>query len=459
MNTQNDIHILQFGTGNFLRAFFETMNEEISKTHNSLNICIIQSTNGNTLEKLKSANYQYPVWISGKMNGKPVDKIQEITCIKEGLKLPEEGEKFLEYAGHSSVKWIISNVTEAGMVWKNEGPFEKLAESFAGRITQWLFRRFEIIPEAETVIFPLELIPKNGEFLQELVLKHSKAWDLGQEFLNWLELKVTFFTSLVDRIVPGFPKGNKQNPDPSHPLVVHAEPYSFWAIEGKKEQANLIPWLDCTSEVILEESIDLYSLRKIRILNGCHIFMAAHGLSHGVKTVREYVEDRKNLKQLEKMVAQEIIPFLPIDAKELEDYYHSVIERFSNPSVEHRLEDILMNAISKYKSRLMPLIQPFREKHHGGYPIRIGEGIFYLIHYYLRNPEKIRDTQEVKEIFSSIPESAETKSTMISLAQKLFGVEINESLEMLCEIVLQDLEGFQNPNQSQDRQHNVPSHD
>ncbi|MDX5337706.1 MAG: hypothetical protein LPK25_01675 [Cyclobacteriaceae bacterium] len=448
MNPQNDIHILQFGTGNFLRAFFETMNEEVSKKHKPLSICIIQSTNGNTLEKLKSANYQYPVWVSGKQNGKTVDKIQEITCIQDGLKLPEEEDKFMEFAGHYSVKWIVSNVTEAGLAWKNEGHFEKFAESFAGRITQWLFRRFQLLPQAETVIFPLELIPNNGKILLGFIHKHAEQWHLGTEFLDWMEAKVTIFTSLVDRIVPGFPSKTSQNP---HPLLVHAEPYSFWAISGKKEKESLIPWLNSGYEVILEESIDLFSLRKIRILNGCHTFLAAHGLCHGFKTVREYVSNAKNLRQLGEMANQEIIPFLQMDSEELKKYYESVIERFSNPSIEHRLEDILMNSVSKFKSRLIPLIQPFREKHHGGYPVRIGLGIFYMIYFYLHHPEKIRDTEEVKTAISSAEKGENLNSTLLDLAVKLFGLERNESLEMLCEIVIQEMNQL---NQSQGQQHN-----
>ena len=453
MNTQNDIHILQFGTGNFLRAFFETMNQEFSDNHNPLNICIIQSTNGNTLEKLRTWQYRYPVWISGKMNGQNIDSIQEITCIKDGLKLPDEGEKFLDFARNPRVKWIISNVTEAGMVWKKETSMEKLAESFAGRITQWLYCRFQTLPEAETVIFPLELLPNNGEILREFILKHSQVWKLENRFLEWIDAKVTFFTSLVDRIVPGFPKEGFQN-SPPHPHLVHAEPYSFWAIKGNKSQEYLIPWLNCTSAVVLEESIDHYSLRKIRILNGSHSFLAAHGICHGFNTVREYITNENNRQQLDQMVSQEIIPFLSMDPKELSEYYHSVKERFSNPSIEHRLEDILMNSVSKFKSRLIPLIQPFRDRHHGGFPVRIGMGMFYLIYYYLHNPDKIRDTEEVKAAFSDAEKGGEIKSTMLALAEKLFGFEKTESLAMLCEIVLQEMHQSTPVNQNPDRPHN-----
>lgn len=456
MNPQNDIHILQFGTGNFLRAFFESMNEEISKKHNPLNICIIQSTNGNSLEKLKAHKYQYPIWISGKLKGQDIDTIEEISCIKDGLKLPEEGDRFLQFASSPSVKWIVSNVTEAGMVWKNEAGIEKLAESFPGRITQWLFQRFQSLPQAETVIFPLELIPNNGELLQEFVIKHAQEWQLGPEFLKWLDLHVTFFTSLVDRIVPGFPKSKGDKFHFSNPLLVHAEPYSFWAIKGNEKQTHLIPWLNCNSEVILEETIDHYSLRKIRILNGCHTFMAAHGLCMGIKTVREYVKNPKHLSLLDKMVANEIIPILPLEANELKSYYTSIIERFSNPSIEHKLEDIMLNAVSKFKSRLLPLIQPFRENHHGGYPVSIGMGIFYLIYFYLHNPGKINDTQEVKSIFAAIPKDSDLKSSMMTLAEKLFDLEPHESMDLFCEIVLQEMKENQQLIQSQDRLHNAP---
>ena len=131
----NEIQILQFGTGNFLRAFFDSMVQDLNDLGNKLNICLIQSTSSQNLNQLKAQGYEYNLLVAGYQDGKKIEQIRKITCIKDGLRLPDEKEKFLEYATLPQVKWIISNVTEAGMVMKEEGLFEEFAESFAGRLT------------------------------------------------------------------------------------------------------------------------------------------------------------------------------------------------------------------------------------------------------------------------------------------------------------------------------------
>lgn len=168
------IQILQFGTGNFLRAFFGSMVQDLNETGNNLNICIIQSTSSDNLLRLAAQDYSFSLLVAGFKDGEKVEQIRPINCIKDGLKLPQEQDKFMEFASSSQLKWIISNVTEAGMVMKEEGPFEKFAESFAGRLTQWLFRRFETIPEMKTVVLPCELLPDNGTLLKSFVLSHAK---------------------------------------------------------------------------------------------------------------------------------------------------------------------------------------------------------------------------------------------------------------------------------------------
>ncbi|TDQ19226.1 tagaturonate reductase [Algoriphagus boseongensis] len=438
--THNDaIHILQFGTGNFLRAFFEPMVQDLNESNNQLNICIIQSTSGNTLEKLQAQNYQYHVLEAGIKNGQNVQQIRKITRLKDGLKLPEEQEKFLAFAEVSSVKWIISNVTEAGMVMKKEGPFEKFAESFAGRLTQWLYRRFTQNPSLETVILPCELITKNGDLLKSFVLEHSRNWSLGEGFESWLNQKVFFFNNLVDRIVPGYPSHLELEEKKTDSLLVQTEPYSFWAIEGKESDKILLPFLESKAEVILKKDISPYALRKIRILNGCHTYMAAKGLVLGYISVGEFMADPKNEEVLNSLVDLEIIPFLGMDETELKNYKQEIFSRFKNPFVEHKLADISLNSIAKFKSRLLPLIEPYKKSNKGQSPKEISKGLLFLILYYLENPDKIRDTEEVKALFSQLSEEVNKKNKVKYVIENLFDLEWNSSLEDTFEDVLEEI--------------------
>jgi tagaturonate reductase len=437
MTHKDEIHILQFGTGNFLRAFFEPMVQDIQNQYKNLNICIIQSTSGNTLEKLKAQNFQYHVLEAGFKAGEKTQKIQKITCIADGISLPKELEKFLHFAGNTSVKWIISNVTEAGMTWKDEGEFEKFAESFAGRLTQWLYRRFTQIPDMNTVILPCELIPNNGDLLKEFVLTHAERWKLGEGFKIWIEKNVVFFNNLVDRIVPGFPHHLDLIEKETDQLLVQTEPYSFWAIEGAQSQAPLLPFIHSHAEVILEEDISTYALRKIRILNGCHTYMAAKGLMLGYKTVHEFISNQENFESLNSMVEEEITPFLEMDQNQLQVYKKEVFDRFRNPFVAHQLEDILLNGVAKFKSRLIPLMESSLATT-GNYPARISQGLIYLILFYLEHPKRFRDTEETKLFFSQIPGRIHRKSKVKFVLKNLFGLNWNEGLEKSFQQVSKD---------------------
>ena len=421
---KTDIQILQFGTGNFLRAFIGSMVQDLNETGNNLNICVIQSTLSKSIQDLATQHYSYNLLVAGFQNGKEVSKIRQISCIKDGLRLPDEAEKFFDFANSPEVKWIISNVTESGMVMKNEGSVEQFAESFAGRLTQWLFRRFQTIPETETVILPCELLPDNGSLLKKFVLSHSKNWGLPTEFLFWIDSKVRFHNSLVDRIVPGFPAHLDLKEKESDPFLVQAEPYSLWAIEGKESDRDHLPFLDSSSEVILTENITGYALRKVRILNASHTAMTGHGLFHVIETVGEWIADAEREKFLLDIIHREIIPTISLDKNDLKKYAQEVLDRFRNPFVAHKLSDISLNSIAKIKSRLLPILLDYQTLT-GHYPPKLTLSLIALLIFYFRNTSKIRDDEEVKAWFESKSKDSSEIENLKSALSKWFDLEWN----------------------------------
>ena len=424
----NDIQILQFGTGNFLRAFLGSMVQDLTEAGNPLNICIIQSTSGNSISKLAAQDFKYNLLVAGFQEGREVESVREITCVKDGLSLPDEAEKFFRFSASTSVRWIVSNVTEAGMVWKNEGEFEQFAASFPGRLTQWLYKRFQAIPDTETIILPCELLPNNGELLKDFVLDHAKAWGLSAEFISWIGEKVTFFNSLVDRIVPGFPSHLDLKLKDSDPFLVQAEPYALWAIQGSASDRDKLPFLDSKSEVVLAEDIFGYSLRKVRILNAAHTAMTGHGMLNGVETVGEWIGDSGREQFLKEMIATEILPTMDLDQAALAKYSEEVLDRFRNPFVSHKLSDISLNSIAKLKSRLLPIFEDFQAKN-GYFPAKLSRCLLSMVLFYLRNPDKIRDSQEAKAWFESVPnDQSELESLKLALAEWL-QLEWNSDLE------------------------------
>jgi len=425
MNSQS-IQVLQFGTGNFLRGFIEPLIEELNQQGESLQVCLVQSTDGSTLEGLRAQDYAYEVYVAGRDQGQTIEKFQSITCIKDGLNLPHDSEKFFSFASSPELKYLISNVTEAGLVWSQEGPIDQIASSFPGRLTQWLYTRFEQAPELETILLPCELIPNNGDFLKSLIQQHALAWKLEAEFLNWLNLNCHFFNTLVDRIVPGFPK---QLADKAAPYTVQVEPYLFWGIEGSDQDLEKLPFRKCKG-VVLTDSLLPYTKRKISILNGLHTLMAALGRLQQIQTVQEYVQDPDRLQELNRLAEEELFPFLDQPLDELRAYTSAIFDRFKNPFMAHALHDISLQSIAKFKSRLLPICTYFLEKK-GTLPPRISAGLVALLLCHLRYPELMRDTEETKNYFKQLRARDESELDKVILAsQELFGFLDRSSLEL-----------------------------
>jgi tagaturonate reductase len=425
MNSQS-IPVLQFGTGNFLRGFIEPLIEELNRQGESLQVCLVQSTDGSTLQGLRAQDYAYSVYIAGMEQGKSIEQFQEITCIKDGLSLPSDSKKFLSFASSPELKYLISNVTEAGLVWSQEGAKDQIASSFPGRLTQWLYTRFEQAPELETILLPCELIPNNGEYLKSLIQQHALAWKLDTQFLNWINLNCRFHNTLVDRIVPGFPKHLEGK---AAPYTVQVEPYLFWGIEGSEQDLEELPFRKGKG-VVLTDSLISYTKRKISILNGLHTYLAAFGMLKQIKTVQEYVQDTDRLHALNLLVEEELFPFLdqPLDA--LREYTSAIFDRFKNPYMAHALQDISLQSIAKFKSRLAPICTYFIEKK-GTLPPRITVGLVALLLCHLRYPEPMRDTEETKYYFKQLQAGDESElDKVIRASQELFGFMDRMSLEL-----------------------------
>ena len=425
MNSQS-IQVLQFGTGNFLRGFIEPLIEELNEQGESLQVCLVQSTDGSTLQGLRAQDYAYEVYVAGSDKGQSIEEFKSITCIKDGLSLPNDYGKFLSFALSPDLKYIISNVTEAGLVWKEEGPRDQIASSFPGRLTQWLYTRFEQAPELETILLPCELIPNNGEYLKSLIQQHALAWKLDAQFLNWIHLNCRFHNTLVDRIVPGFPKHLEGK---AAPYTVQAEPYLFWGIEGTVLDLEKLPFRKCKG-VVLTDSLLPYTKRKISILNGLHTLMAALGRLQQIQTVQQYVQDPDRLQALKLVAEEEIFPFLDQPLDSLRDYASAIIDRFKNPYMAHLLQDISFQSISKFKSRLLPICTYYLEKQ-GTLPPRITVGLVALLLCHLRFPDLMRDSEENKQYFKEIQvRDASELDKIIQASQELFGFPDRSNLEL-----------------------------
>ena len=405
---------IQFGEGNFLRAFVDYCIQILNdKTSFSGKVNIIQPLPEGMIEQLKIQNGKYNLFHEGIIQGKTIRDRMQINCVKQMNNPYQEFDQFLELAENENLTFVFSNTTEAGIVLDTKDQFtEKPPRSFPGKLTRLLHHRYKTFngdPSKVLHIMPSELIEQNGTKLKKIILELSKIWKLEDHFISWINQN-HFYNTLVDRIVPGFPKKDldfyKKELFFDDQLIVTCEPFFLWVIEGNPELLKIFP-IDQLKEIDVKVVPDLgiFRTRKVRILNGSHTTMVPVGLLHGTKTVSDILKNDFLKTFLSQTLFDEIIPSVDLDKQQLNDYAHSVLERFSNPFIIHKLESISLNSISKFKVRVLPSLISYLRKQ-GKVPKNLTFSMAALIYFYgkeiSKHPYPLKDDPEIIAFFNKI---------------------------------------------------------
>lgn len=345
--------VIQFGEGGFLRGFADWMIQKINETTDfDGKVVVVQPIEKGMCDLLTAQDCMYTHLCRG-VEG--VD-MQRIDVISRCIKPYEDFDDYLALAENPDFRFIISNTTEAGIVFVETDRFtDRPAGSFPGKLTQLLKKRFDLGLNG-FVFLPCELIDKNGESLKECVLQYADLWNLGQDFKDWLVEENVFCNTLVDRINTGYPRDENIDVGFDDKLVNTSEYFHLWVIEGYAELFQEIPFDKCGLNVIVTDSLQMYRTRKVRILNGAHTSLVPYALLSGFDTVKSCIDDEKMLAYLKKCIFEEIIPTLDLPREELISYANDVITRFSNPYIRHMLSSIALNSVSKFKVRVLPSI-------------------------------------------------------------------------------------------------------
>lgn len=384
------IKILQFGEGNFLRGFvdwiFDIINE---KTNFEGGIQIIQPLKKGNADLINAQDGLYHVMLEGMRNAEKIQTFRLITSVNGVINPYENYKLFLKQAENTDLKFIVSNTTEAGIEFNTDDKdHANTPNTFPGKLTALLYHRFQHFnsnPPNGLTILPCELIENNGKQLKTCVLNYIDHWSLSLDFKKWVNHNIVFCNTLVDRIVPGFPSGRieslKKVLGYKDQLIVHAEHFHLWVIEGPelvKEKLHL----DASGlNIMVTDNLEKYRTRKVCILNGAHTAMVPYGILHGFQRVSEVIKDQHAGSFIKDVIFNEIIPSLNMPKEELESYAHDVLERFQNPFIQHYLADISLNSIAKFKVRVLPSILSYIEKH-DKIPEGLATSFVYLILFY-----------------------------------------------------------------------------
>ncbi|MCL1943312.1 MAG: tagaturonate reductase [Candidatus Azobacteroides sp.] len=382
--------IIQFGEGNFLRAFVDwiifNMNE---KTGFNSGVVAIQPIENGMVDVLNAQDGLYHLNLQGIDKGEKIDSIQLIDVISRGLNPYTQFDEYLKLAENPDMRFVISNTTEAGIAFRAEDKSDdKPARSYPGKLTQLLYHRFKTFNGDKSkgfIIFPCELIFHNGAELKKCIEQYIQIWNLGNEFESWFHEACGIYSTLVDRIVPGYPKDTidsiLQRIGMEDKLVVKGEIFHLWVIEAPESVAEEFPADKADLNVLFVPNEKPYHDRKVTLLNGPHTVLSPVAYLSGLDTVREAVEDPVVGKFVHKVMFDELLPTLDLPKDELEKFGNDVLDRFRNPFVKHFVTGIMLNSFPKFKTRDLPGLKIYSERK-GELPSGLVLGLAGICVYY-----------------------------------------------------------------------------
>ena len=382
MNSRKET-VIQFGEGGFLRGFVDYFFQKLKdKGMFDGSVVIVQPIERGMCEILEKQGCEYNLFLRGIDDGKVVDEHTHIDIISRCVNPYTDNEAYLALAKNPDARFIVSNTTEAGIQFVEDNKLEDApAKSFPGKLTQLLYKRFKLGLKG-FIILSCELIDHNGEELEKCCLQYADLWELGEEFKSWLTRENDFCSTLVDRIVTGFPRdehealceriGEQDN------MMDTAEIFHLWVIQGDHEDE--LPLQKAGFHVVWTDNVDPYKKRKVRILNGAHTSMVLAARLYGLETVGQCLKDQKVSALLKKCIFEEIIPTIG-DTEDNRQFGAAVLERFSNPFIKHLLLSIALNSVSKFKARVLPTILEYKEAK-GSYPQGLTFSLAALIAFY-----------------------------------------------------------------------------
>ena len=411
---QRPIKVLQFGGGNFLRAFADWMIDLLNEqTDFNGAVQIVQSTASGKGDLINAQQGLYHLVLNGIKNGNPFEETRLITCVNGAVNPTEDYQSYLKTAENPELKFIISNTTEVGIAFNpKDTALSTVPESFPGKLTALLYHRFTYFNGATDkglILLPCELLEKNGEILKQTIHQFITHWNLPNAFAEWINNCNIFCNTLVDRIVPGFPKDTineiQRSTGYEDNLVVMAEPFHLFVIEAPDVVRNAFPADKIGLNVRFVNDLSPYRTSKVRILNGIHTAMVPIAYLNGLRTVRESIDDKTIGEFIRKTINDEIIPTLDLPKEELQQFANDVLERFQNPFIRHELMSIALNSISKWKVRVLPSILKYVELKKQ-LPEKLIFSLAALIRFYKGEwngePIALNDTPEVLSFFKKV---------------------------------------------------------
>lgn len=383
--------IIQFGEGNFLRAFIDWQ-IDLLNVHGDLNagVTVIRPLDRHVDYTLNHQDGLYTALIRGlNAQGEVISEPRLIRSVNEEIQPWTQFEQFIALARDPQIRFMFSNTTEAGIAFNaGDRPDDRPARSFPGKLTQLLWARWQHFDGAADkgwILLPCELIDDNGATLREMVLRYAQLWQLPAAFSDWIAQHNIFCNTLVDRIVPGYPHEEAEQIFATlgyrDPLLVAGEVFYQFVIEGPQQVADELHLHALPLNIRLVDDIKPWKEQKVAILNGAHTAMVPVAWLAGLDTVGETMADSEIAGFVDALLREEVIPTLDLPAADLHRFADAVLGRFRNPFIRHPLSAIALNSMTKFRTRLLPQLLAGHQQS-GRWPTRITFALAALLAWY-----------------------------------------------------------------------------
>ena len=389
--------VMQFGEGNFLRAFvdyfFDIANE---KAGYNGKVVLVQPIAAGLTELLNKQEGLYTLYLRGSEKGVKVDQKRVISSVSRCLNPYQDWNAVLDFAKSDDLDIIVSNTTEAGIVHDSESAFDQVPPvSFPAKLTRILYERWKAGKKG-IVMLSCELIDNNGKELLKCVNQYIDDWKLEDAFRTWVNQENIFCSTLVDRIVPGRIRDPKEVEALTaangyeDALIDVGEVFGVWVIEGPDGLEDRLPFKKAGVNVHVVPDVTPYKKRKVRILNGAHTGFVLGAYLAGFDIVRDCMHNETIRGFMNKMLYDEVVPILPLDKEDCKNFAAAVEDRFNNPFVNHELMSISLNSTSKWKARNMPSLLEYVEAN-GKLPVCLAMSLAAYIAFYSNDIQELNE--------------------------------------------------------------------
>lgn len=282
-----------------------------------------------------------------------------VGSVRNVLVAAEDGDAVIAALAAPQTRIVSFTITEKGYCRAADGTLDPAlahSQSVYFYLTQGLLRRRKAGLPGLTLL-SCDNLADNGRQLARLMSEYLTRHEPG--LLDWFEAECTCPATMIDRIVPATTDEDRADAKVVTGLedaaAVVTEPFSQWVIEDRFAGSRPA-WENVGAQLVAD--VGPYETAKLRMLNGAHSALAYIGLAHGHTFVHEAVADPAIRPLIERVMRDEALPTIhAAPGQDLGEYAASLLDRFGNPALGHRLIQIAMDGSQKIPQRWLETLE------------------------------------------------------------------------------------------------------